>query len=347
MNVDQLINAVTMSYKISRPVLSLSSPGIGKSSAVYKAAQAIGAELGSDLSVIELPAATANPAELSDIKFVVDGAVKDAPQEWFPTDARVSEGRFPKYGIVYMDEIADSTMTIQSALQRLLLDRKLGQLTLAKGWHTTASSNRQGDKAAAGRLSTALINRCITVNVDPDTDCFVKWALEYDIAADIIAFCRWKGSPWNFDPSSKNANPAFCSPRSMHMLSDILKFDPNPRQELISGTVGDGVGAEVAGFIALKADLPDLNAIIKDPDSVKVPTRMDVAIATLYALMSRIDDKSLVNIVKYFARNVTELATMAFKDLCTQYPQVHMNKDLQGWMSDPRNYSLLTYGFSK
>ena len=347
MNVEQLISTVVLSYNIKRPVIALSSPGIGKSSAVYQAARLLGKQFNTDFSVMEVRAATTNPAELADIKFVVDGIVRDAPQGWFPTDEAVAEGRFPERGIIFADEIADSTLTVQSALQRLLLDRKLGSLTLAKGWHTVAASNRQSDKPAAGRLSTALANRCIVVTVEPDTDCFVKHALEYGFVSDVIAFCRWKPSCWNFDPASKNQNPAFCSPRSMEILSDILKYDPKPHPELVTGTVGDGIGSEVLGFLELKNELPDLNQILKDPDSVKIPNRMDVCIATLYALIGRIEDKTVMNIVKYVARNQTEIATMAFKDLCKTHPSVLVNKDLRDWMVKPENYKLLSYGYEE
>jgi len=347
MNIDGALKGIKMSYKIQRPILMLSSPGVGKSSSVYQAASQLSGEYGETFSVIEVRASTSNPGELGDIKFVVDGEVKDAAQGWIPTDEKVANGECSARGIIFLDEISDGTLSVQSALQQLLLDRRLGSARLAKGWGTVAASNRGSDKAAAGRLSTALANRCIVVTVEPDTDCFVKWGFEYDIHIDVIAFCRWKRSPWQFDPSSKSANPAFCSPRSMHILSDILKSDPAPDFEFITGTIGDGVGAEFSGFLRLKAELPNLDQIIKDPDSVSVPRSMDVAIATIYALMGRITDKSLVNIVRYFGKNVTELATMAFKDLCITHPEVISSQDLQEWMSRPENYNLLSYGFSK
>lgn len=347
MNVEQLIETVKLSYSIKRPVLALSSPGVGKSSSIYQAARKLADQHGETFGVIEVRASTSSAAELGDIKYIVNGEVSNAPQGWIPTDEKIASGECLAKGIVFLDEISDSTMTVQSALQQLLLDRRLGSVKLAKGWHTVAASNRQSDKAAAGRLSTALANRCIVVTVEPDTDCFVKWGLEYGIISDIIAFCRWKRNPWNFNPASKNQNPAFCSPRSMEILSDILKYNPNPYPELVTGTVGDGIGSEVLGFLELKNELPDLNKIIRDPDSVKIPSRMDVCIATLYALIARIEDKTVMNIVKYIARNQTEVATMAFKDLCKSHPSIITNKDLRDWMIRSENFKLLSYDYDE
>ena len=349
MNVKELIRAVKVSYKIKRPLLALSSPGVGKSSAVYQAASSLSKDYDSQFSVIEVRASTSNPAELSDIKAVIDGKVVDLQQDWVPTKEKVDRGECSSRGMIFLDEIADGTATVQSALQQLLLDRRLGGARLAEGWGTVAASNRAGDKAAAGRLSTALVNRCMTVTIDPDTEVFIQWGLSFGIVSDIIAFCRWRPSPWNFDPSAKNQNPAFCSPRSMHILSDLLKEDPNPHPELITGIIGDGVGSEFAGFLRIKDEdeLPDLNAILRDPQQSMVPKKMDVAIATLYAVMARINDNNMVNALKYFSMNEIELAMAAFKDLYNQRPEMAVNRVVIDWMSRPENTRMLTFGFGE
>lgn len=345
MNIEKLIDTVKLSYKIKHPVLALSSPGTGKSSSVYQAASQLAEQHGETFGVIEVRAATSNAGELGDIKYVVNGEIREAAQGWIPTNEKVANGECLSRGLVFCDEISDSTATVQSALQQLLLDRRLGSARLADGWGTVAASNRQSDKAAAGRLSTALINRCMTVTVEPDTDSFVKWGYKYGIHPDVIAFCRWKRSPWNFDPTNKNANPAFCSPRSMHTLSDILHEVPDPDFELITGTVGDGVGSEMSGFLKLKAELPNLDDIIRDPHGAKVPTRMDIAVAVLYALIGRITDKTVGNILTFLARNPIEIAMAAFMDVCTQKPELVHNKVVQEWMTRSENVRIISMGY--
>lgn len=319
MNVNELINVVKLGYKVQRPVLAMSSPGLGKSSAMYQAASQLSAEYGSTFGMVEIRAASSNPSDLADVKYVVDGVVHDAPQAWFPTEEKIDSGRCQECGIIFLDEIADGTPAVQSVLQRLLLDRKLGSLTLAPSWGTVAASNRQADKAAAGRISTALINRCITVTVEADTSAFVQWGLTHDIAPEILAYVRWRPSCWNFDPKMRNANPAFCSPRSMHILSDVLKAMPNASLEIIAGIVGDGVGAEFYGFRDIVNELPDLDKIIKNPDKVAAPKKVDVAIATIYALMSRINEDNADNILKFYARLDPEIAITGVRDLLVNH----------------------------
>lgn len=345
MNVEELIGLIKLGYKIKRPVLALSSPGIGKSSAVYQAASQLSEKHNETFSIIEVRASTSNPGELGDIKAVINGEVVDLMQGWVPTKDKVANSLCSAKGLIFVDEIADGTPTVQSALQQLLLDRRLGSAKLADGWQTVAASNRATDKAAAGRISTALINRCIVVTVEPDTDCFVNYALKRGFHTDVIAFARWKRSPWNFDPSVKNQNPAFCSPRSMEIMSDILKADTDPHYEAITGTIGDGIGSEFAGFLKLKSELPNLDEIIRTPDTHPVPQRMDIAVAVLYALMGRLDEKTVTPILTFFARNSKEIAMAAFSDVCKQYPELVHNRVIQAWMVDPSNVKVLSMGF--
>ena len=311
MNVNELQDLIVASYKAKRPVLALGSPGVGKSASVYAAA----AKLGEGFGVIELRAATANPIDLAAIKYVVDGKVRDAEQEWLPTNEKVNKKLCNSAGLIFLDEITDGTMSAQSALQRLLLDRKLGGLTLADGWHTVAASNRAADKAAAGRLSTALINRCITVDVKPDTKIFGDWAIDKGLSPTVIGYARWRGNAiWNFDPRTKAENPAFCSPRSLHILSDMLEAMPQPSLELITACVGDGIGSEIYGFSKLMNELPDLDAVCEGRN-VPAPTATDVSIATIYALIGRFNEKTAQHIIAFLSKFEGELAIMGMTDL--------------------------------
>ena len=54
MNIEKALETIKLSYKIKRPLLMLSSPGIGKSSSVYQAASQMSEEYGETFSVIEV-----------------------------------------------------------------------------------------------------------------------------------------------------------------------------------------------------------------------------------------------------------------------------------------------------
>lgn len=344
MNILQLIDTVKLSYEVKRPVLALSSPGIGKSMSVYQAAQQMGVKYKEQFDVIEIRGASSNPSELADIKAIIDGAVVDLPQDWLPTEEKIAAKECAKRGIIFVDELGDSLPAVQSVLQRLFLDRRLGSLTLAPTWHVVAASNRASDKAAAGRISTALVNRCIVVTVEPDADIFCNWAIENNLNAATIAFTRWRPDCLgDFDPSRKLSNPAFCSPRSMHMASDVLNYEPDPHFEILTGILGDGRGSEFSGFLRIMRDLPDLDKLIREADKYPVPKKMDVAIATLYALIARLNDDNAFQILTYFTRNEVELAVVGIRDLVKiKKDVVTTSEAFKKWASDPRNIRLLT-----
>ncbi len=320
MNIVQAKQLIKLGYEIKRGVILIGQPGNGKSAAIYQCAEELSDEHNEDFGMIEMRGSTLNPAETADIKYIVKGKVKDAPQNWVPTAERVKAGACPARGLIFLDEIGDSMMSIQSVLQRLFLDRKLGSLTLADGWQCVAATNRAKDKAAAGRLSTALINRCIVATVTPDPDVFYNWGIDNGIDYRILSFVRFRPECVNdFDPGRRSENMAFCSPRSLEIASDTIKgfedFSEALKIETISGILGDGVGSEFSGFLRVMDDLPDLSAILKDPKTYPVTTKVDVAYATIGALIHLADDKNLEKIVIYFTRFGTELSIVALTDL--------------------------------
>jgi hypothetical protein len=343
MNIKDLIDVIVMSYECKRPVLALGQPGCGKSASFYKAAQLLSSKYETTLEVIEVRGASVNPAETANIKAVIDGKVVELQQSWVPTKERVEAGECAALGLVVVEEMGDALPAVQSAMQELLLDRKLGSARLAEGWHVVAASNRAADKAAAGRLSTAVVNRCITITVEPDPDVFCEWAIDHEVHPSIIAYVRWRGAAcFDFDPTRKAANPAFCSPRSLHIMSDVLKVREEPHFETVVGCLGDGVGSEVVGFLSIISDLPDINKLLKQADTYPVPKKPDVAIATMYALIARISTDTIDPILRYITRNQIEYATVAIKDM------LRMKKDLvtthpvfHKWAADERNIRLL------
>jgi hypothetical protein len=339
MLVNQIQKTLEMSYKTQRPVIFLSAPGVGKSDSVYQFAKTKADENSEPFGVIEVRGSMLSPAEAGDIKAVIDGKVVSLSQDWIPTDEKVEAGECPAKGIVFLDEIFDAMPSVVSVLQQLLLDRKLGSAVLASGWHTVGCSNRLKDKAASTRPSTAVINRCMVVTVEPDADIFYDWAIENGIDVRVTAFVRFRPKcVHDFDPAARKENPAFCSPRSLHIASDLVKsfgkdFPEDLKLELLSGALGDGVGSEFYGFMGLMNELPDLNKIIKDPDNYPVPEKTDVLIATVYALMNRITDKNMEDILRFFVRVPTEISVVAMRDTIKEHPSVGKTDVFKKWAS--------------
>lgn len=339
MNINDAKKLIKLGYKTKRGVILLSGPGLGKSSAIMQCTDELAKEYDEPFGMIEMRGSSLNPSESGDISYISRGKVAQAPQSWVPSNESVKKGDHPARGLIFLDEIADSMMAIQSILQRLFLDRKLGSVTLADGWQCVAASNRAADKAASGRLSTALINRCAVVTVEPDVDAYYDWGLENGIDYRILSYVRWMpASLSDFDPSRRSDNPAFCSPRSLEIASDSLKemdgFDEALKLEILSGIIGDGRGSELHGFIRIIEDLPNLDDLIKNPEKYPVSEKVDVNWATIGALIEKANKKNLTNILKYFVRFDTELSVVAVKDIAKRHEAVFETEVFSTWASD-------------
>jgi len=339
MNIKQAKDALKLGYGIDRPVLFLSSPGIGKSQAVMQCATELGGDFDCSFGMIEIRGASSSPSELATVKYIDAGTVLDAEQGWVPTDERVKAGECPERGIIFCDELPDSMMSVQSTLQRLFLDKKLGGLTLAKKWYVVAAGNRAKDKAASGRISRALINRCMVITVLPDPDVFYDWGLDNGIDYRVLAYVRFKPDCVSDGLEiTRSENQAFCSPRSLEIASDVIKsemkLDRAVEMELITGVLGDGRGSEFNGFMDIMDDLPDIDELLKDPENYPVPDKINVAWATIGAVTNRATRSNVGDIMKFFMRMGTELSVIAVQDLAKREKSCMRTKEFRAWSSN-------------
>lgn len=313
MNVNQMKDAVKACYHADVPLYVSGPPGVGKSSAMYQAAE----ELGTDFGVIELRGSTADPGEVADLKWIIDSKVHSIPQAWVPTAESVAKGIHKPKGFIFLDEIPDAALLIQSALQQLVLDRKLGSARLAAGWLPVAAGNRRTDKAASGRVSTALANRYVHVTVEADVDVTVQYAYRKGWDVRIPAFLRWRPAlVTTFDPS--NTEMAFASPRTYEMLSKLVgipHIDSGVRSELILGTIGQGAGTEYISFERTYNQLPDMKALRADPEHYPVPEDMSVVYAVVSNLLSEVTAKAYEIGWKFVKRLDPEMRIMYTKDV--------------------------------
>ncbi len=344
MFINDLSEALMIGYKVRRPLLITSSPGIGKSDIVKEFVGDLGKSYDKPAGLIEVLGASINPGEMADVNYVVDGVIRSAPQGWMPTEERVRSGECAERGVIFLDELGDAMMSVQSGLQRLLLTGKLGSAEIAKGWYVVAATNRVKDKAAAGRISTALVNRCIVVQLEASADAFYDWGINNGIYPAVLAFVRFRpDAVSSFDPSIRSDNPAFTSPRSLEITSDMLNevkdVTSSLVQEMVIGTLGDGVGSEFNGFIRIMDSLPDLNKILQDPENYPIPAKVDVSYATIGALTARVDSTNYREIMKYFVRFGIELASVAIMDLAKAHKAVYKSREFVEWSVEHLKYA--------
>lgn len=257
------------------PVMLWGPPGVGKSEMV---AQVAGKN---NVEVIDIRLSQMEPSDLRGIPFRDNSSV-----EWAVPAMLPNEERHGKTGILFLDEITSAAPSVSAAAYQLILDRRLGQYDVPKGWAIFAAGNRQGDRGVTYTMPAPLANRFSHFEVDLNLDDWVAWAYEHEIDERIIAFLRFRPDLlFDFDPAH---NPvAFPSPRSWEFAHRALqKFTDRP--DLLTGSlqacVGPAAGVELNAFISNLEDMPDLEAIVRG-DEIDAPKEIDLQYAVASALV--------------------------------------------------------------
>jgi hypothetical protein len=259
------------------PVMLWGPPGVGKSQMVAQIADR------HDATLIDIRLSQMEPSDLRGIPFRAEDVVEWAVPAMLPNAKRHGEE-----GILFLDEITSAPPSVSAAAYQLILDRKLGEYEVPKGWAIIAAGNRQGDRGVTYSMPAPLANRFSHYEVDVNMDDWVHWAYANGIDERVIAFLRFRQDLlFDFDPSH---NPvAFPSPRSWEFAHRALqKFEDN--HDLLTGAlqacVGNAAGIELKAFIESLDQMPDLDAIINGED-IPAPKEIDLQYAVASALVGR------------------------------------------------------------
>lgn len=201
------------------------APGIGKSSIVRQIAER------RRMPLIDIRASLLDPTDLRGIPMIQDGTAVWCPPSFLPKKS-------DKPGILFLDEINAAPPLVQAALYQLILDRRVGEYELPEGWRIIAAGNRREDKAVTFRLSSALANRFIHLNLEVDPDDWHAWATNRGIvgtgpAVEFLTFA--KKAVLRKEIDAIIADPAGATiPTELDRLWVLVSF-------LVAGAQNDGI----------------------------------------------------------------------------------------------------------
>ena len=146
-------------------------------------------------------------------------------------------------GILFLDEIEKASISVKNAALQLVLDRRIGSYSLPDGWAIVCAGNRDEDGCFSTPLGSALANRMIHLEVEPDLATWQEWAKANEVIDDIIGFLEFRSELLHKMLAGENAFP---SPRTWVMASKLIKSGvPEKRQRaLIVASVGKGAAHE-------------------------------------------------------------------------------------------------------
>jgi len=311
------------------PVFIHGSPGIGKSYIVGEMCKNRGWEL-LDVRLSQLDA-----VDLRGIPSIDEGETKWVPPVFLP--------KVECEGVLFLDELNSAPPSIQAAIYQLVLDRKLGEYELPKGWRIVSAGNRVNDKGIVFKLPSPLSNRMVHLVLESSYDDFKEWALHNSIHPYIVGFLGYRRDLLSSEvPKESETNPAFATPRSWTMLSRILGdvlHNLDKLSSIIYGSVGYGAGVEFISFTKIYKELPDIDALLRG-EIEKLPETP----ASLYALNSALIHKfngtkgetlSLLNISEKLP---IEFGVMLIKDALQKYEEIAELSEFGAWLERYEEY---------
>lgn len=224
---------------------------------------------------------------------------------------------YDKDVLLFFDEFSNANASLQNACLQLVLDRQLGEYKLPPKARVICAGNRLQDGAYVFRLSSALSNRFINIEFEPDFEDWKHWAYENNINPLIIAFHNYtKGDLLNNFKNDVDTK-AFATPRSWVFVHEILKLGISNGMlyECLKGAVGEGAGTEIYGFLKIYKDLPNPLEILKDGKNI-IPAQPDVMYALVSAIINEVrQNTSFVDrMIDYSMKLQKEFSILLMKD---------------------------------
>jgi MoxR-like ATPase len=307
MLIDSLQIVLARAFVACRPVLITGAPGIGKTDVVYQAATAAGCRM-----IVSHPA-VADPTDAKGLPWVVGNRATFLP---FAELQQAIEATEPT--VWFIDDLGQASESVQKAYMQLILARRCNDHVISPFVTFVAATNRRGDKAGVSGILEPVKSRFVTIiELKADVDSWCRWALDHDVAPELIAFLRFRPELLsNFVPSNDLTNSP--TPRTWAAVAEILTWGLPAAMlhEVVAGAVGDAAATELLAFLKLYAQLPSIDAILLTPTTATIPT----APASLYAVASALAHRATAGNFDRIAQYVTRLMSghAEFAALCVR-----------------------------
>lgn len=303
------------------PIFLWGPPGMGKTFTVYDAGREIGAIVGkidaSEVSerdlVKPLMLSCMDPSDVYGVPFPSESTptTNYRPLQWawwaseeYEQAERERRGD-PKWTappmLLFFDDFPVAEQQTQAACFKLIHEKQAGDLHIRKNVMIIGAGNRVEDNSAASEMPKAMANRWRHVHCALRTKDWLKWAKKNHVHPLVFGWIQEHNEYlYNFKPES--AEVAFCTPRSVEMLSDYLRENDDTVQNTVgnqdinaqstslykmaAGIIGPGSALEFSAYLDNAYYAIPAEEIVKDAENARMPkkTEIDALHATVAGL---------------------------------------------------------------
>ncbi len=263
-------------------------PGIGKTQIAEALAEFVGGKL------YDVRLTTIDPSDLRGLPYYDhdEKLTKWYRPEDLPRDASPA--------VLFLDELSAAPEHIQPTVYGLLQERRVGQHVIPDNVMIVAAGNRVEDGAVAYEMGTAISDRLIHLNVEPDLDDWIdNYAVKKGLHPAVPAFLKVRPDFFETTVQSMEQDHMIAAtPRSWERVSSVLTSisDPRLRRIAIAGTIGAHIAAE---FFVVADDVEATVAVtemVMRPRRERLemyPTKMHGLQAMVFGLVGLADETNM------------------------------------------------------
>lgn len=297
-----LMTVLEKTIRAKQPVLLVGPPGSAKTDMVHQVA----ARVEHDLIVIH--PVTGDPTDMKGLPWInpTDGLADFIP---FGDLRKMLEATEPT--VVLVDDFGHAFPQMQASFMHLFLARHIGEHKLSDNVTFIVCTNDTTHHAGVTGILEPIKSRMMSIiNVETDVEDWVAWAIENNIAPEVVSFMRFIGHKLlsDFQPTTGLTNSP--SPRGQVQVSNIIKmnFAPDVEKELIAGCCGQSYAEQIFNYLQIYRNLPDPMEILRNPGTCEVPTDNMLLFAYCGALGSMARPDIMDKIVTFGKRLPIEFA---------------------------------------
>jgi len=329
-NSKQAADFMAIAMKAKHVTMLHGSPGCGKSDIVRDVAKQF------KLSLIDIRLSQCDPVDLMGMPHFSIGSKRASyvPMDLFPLEDTPIPDGYNGF-LVFLDEFNSSSMAVQAAAYKVLLDKMVGQHALHPKTVMICAGNLATDGAIVNRMSTATQSRLVHLELSVDPEEWIKWASSNALDHRVISYIH--GCPDSLHRfNSKHHDHTFSCPRTWAFASDICKVTgPNLREilPLLAGTVGEGEANMFVAYTESTMRLPTIEQIRKNPEGALLDEdpAMLFAVAHMVAAYSKVSNIDVH--MRYINRMPMEFATVTLKNALKRDRTLITMDCVQDWIT--------------
>lgn len=293
MQIDQYVNFLERSWKHKRTVLGVGAPGVGKTYAWYQAA----GRLGMDCIVMSAPLESPDSIRGYPAR---DAASGRATHTLFDGMARAMDAKVPTF--VGVDDLGMAMDATLRSVLRFFQFREVDGRKLPDYVVLGAATNDVGHGAGVYGMLEPLKTRFDSiVNVETSVDAIVPYGLSRGWPVCLLGYLRNNPDALHDWKPSKSMHVDGACPRGWEHVAEWVN-EGELDHEVIGGAVGKGQATAYLAFRRIMKDLPDVAAILMDPDNTIVPENPDARWMVSMALASQCTCDTFGAVVRYLGR---------------------------------------------